>query len=364
MPRRDQHIPSQSPEDAWNDAVEARVEDLAIRREAKRVDDMTARLRPDARHPIRKVRADSLDELPRRAPLIEGGVLDQGVVAMLSGPTGKGKSFVALDWALSIASSMAWMKHSVVSARVLWVAASGAHSLKKRVEAWRAVHLPTDGLMDMDVIIDPVHLDDPDSVAALTKHIHDGAYGLIVIDGLDKCFSAVDEESASDMSVIIDALYALRDAVEENDATVLVVHHTAYDGRRAHGSSALAAGVDDVYDLYAEDPHDLISVHCSKRRDGEPPFPFLLRLIQVALDEGTSCVVADDLGPEPDDIDDDDLHFGSLSRDVEPAAKAITLILPAGSAGSAFAKSWEFQAVLNRLEAITGFTVNIQEPSA
>lgn len=56
-------------------------------------------------HPGRAV------EPPAPEPLIEG-ILDAGTVTMLSGPFSTGKSFIALDWALSIASGTDWLGRS------------------------------------------------------------------------------------------------------------------------------------------------------------------------------------------------------------------------------------------------------------
>jgi hypothetical protein len=141
----------------------------------------------------------------------------------------------------------------------------------------------------------------------------------------------VDENSAKEMGIVIASLYKIRDAIVENGTTVLVVHHTGYDTKRARGSSAIAAGVDNVYDIFAEDPHDMISIRCSKRKDGEPAMPSLVRLKQVALTVGTSCVVTSDLDmdgdgapiePPPLRTDSQDtewehnLHFGGVERTV------------------------------------------------
>ena len=89
--------------------------------------------------PYRKVTLAELEDLPQPEPLIEG-VLDAGMVTMLSGPFSTGKSFIALDWALSIASGETWMGHEVKQCRVLYVSAEGAHGQSKRVKAWKSEH--------------------------------------------------------------------------------------------------------------------------------------------------------------------------------------------------------------------------------
>ena len=63
-----------------------------------------------ARTPLERLRAalvtgDQIKELPRTAPLIEG-VLDLDSTAVLYGRPGIGKSFIALDWGLSVATQI------------------------------------------------------------------------------------------------------------------------------------------------------------------------------------------------------------------------------------------------------------------
>ena len=334
---------NQSDEQVWEDAVAAAIEDEQIKQEARR------RLRAGtAPASIRKIGINDKLPEPQPYPLIKD-ILDRGTVVALSGPSGKGKSFTALDWALSVASGVPWMGHAVTRGSVLYVAAEGAHGQAKRVEAWIKVHQPSDTI-DMQIVIDPVNLRDPGEVDVLVKMVREEVADLVVIDGLAKCTPGVDESSASEMGEVVDALYRIRDAIDVGETTILVVYHDGYDGIQVQGSSALKAGVDTVYNVFSEDPHDMYSVRCSKRRYGEPPFLFLLRLVQVALDNGTSCVVTE----YPDEVAPD------VPAETEPT-KEIVLIMPPGAAGSPFCRDPEFLAVLNRLEAVTGYSINIEE---
>src|ERR1017187_1069051 len=308
-------------DEAIQDAIDAAVDDLYIRDEAKRLHSADKTLE------FRQIDLDGLWDLPQPDPMIEG-VLDWGTVTMLSGPSGKGKSFIALDWSLCVATGTPWMGHETVQGSVLYVAAEGAHGQAKRVEAWLAQHKVDAG---MRLIIDPVNLSDSGQVDQLVQIVHDGEHHLVIIDTLAKCTAGVEENSAKEMGVVIAALYKIRDAIEENGTTVLVVHHTGYDTKRARGSSAIQAGVDNVYDIFAEDPHDMISIRCSKRKDGVQPEQVLVRLQQVELEVGTSCVVVSEVAvdgagvpmePPRQRTDSEDTewehqhHFGGLSRTV------------------------------------------------
>jgi len=89
------------------------------------------------------------------------------------------------------------------------------------------------------------------------------------------------------MGQFIDALYQILDAREECGTTVIAVHHTGHDKSRARGSSALPAGVDSVFITESVDPHTLITMRSVKRKDGPPPAPVSMHLVE----SGDSVVI-------------------------------------------------------------------------
>ena len=252
----------------------------------------------------REIDSHDLRSLPDPEPQIED-IVDMGTVVLISGPSSKGKSFIALDWAMSIASGLEWLKHKVTKGNVLYVAAEGAHGQKKRVAAWEQSWLPEGEEVHMKIIIDPASLGSQAHVDYLCARVRAGDHRLVVLDTWAKVTVGMEENSARDMGMAIAAAYQMRDAIKENYTTVLIVHHTGYNTGRARGSSAIAAGVDSVYDVSADDPHDCITLACSKRKDGPLSEDITLYLLQVVLDEGgTSCIVEErfpDRGPDGKD---------------------------------------------------------------
>ncbi|MGH3401060.1 MAG: AAA family ATPase [Streptosporangiaceae bacterium] len=228
---------------------------------------------------------EELDDLPDPKPLVSGGILDAGTVAMLSGPAGKGKSFIALDWAMSIASGNAWLGNTVHQGSALYVAAEGAAGLKIRTKAWRKDKALYE--MPFEIIPGVVNLNDFDHVAELSAEVHRMHARLLVIDTLAKCSLGADENSASDMGLIVNSAYMLRDAWKTNGTTVLLVHHTGYNTARARGSSALVAGIDHVWDLTSDDPYKSVAMQNSKRKDGIAHSPMSVRLEVI----NGSCVI-------------------------------------------------------------------------
>ena len=64
------------------------------------------------------------------------GLFTAGGLIGLYGPSGEGKSFLALDWALSISAGVDWFERIVLPGQSLYVAAEGGRSIRKRVAAW------------------------------------------------------------------------------------------------------------------------------------------------------------------------------------------------------------------------------------
>ena len=58
-----------------------------------------------------------------------------GALVGVYGPSGSGKSFLALSWALAVAAGVEWGGHPCDRA-LIYVAAEGGRSIRKRVEAW------------------------------------------------------------------------------------------------------------------------------------------------------------------------------------------------------------------------------------
>ncbi|WP_460359563.1 AAA family ATPase, partial [Mycobacterium sp. ZZG] len=196
----------------------------------------------------------ALRGLPDPEPLIDG-VLDQGTLALLYGRWGSGKSFIALDWAASVATGRPWQNRACEKRRVLYVAAEGAFGLKGRVDAWERGwdELVTDG--ELDILPRPINLTRLAELSALTALIQERRYGLVVLDTLARCMVGADENSAKDCGQVVDALTGIRESTLDGRGVVLGVHHTGKDGRTLRGSSAFEAGADTVY-LTTRDAED------------------------------------------------------------------------------------------------------------
>jgi RecA-family ATPase len=96
-----------------------------------------------AQDPQRRFRLMTIQELMHQPPLrwVVENHIPAGGLAVLYGAPGGGKSFVALDLALSIAAGVPWLKvEPVMQGAVVYIAAEGSAGLAMRLAAWKAAH--------------------------------------------------------------------------------------------------------------------------------------------------------------------------------------------------------------------------------
>jgi len=222
-----------------------------------------------------------LDSVPPPTWLIERALVADSL-AVLYGKPGVGKSFVALDWALSVATGHPWLNHPVAQGDVLYVAAEGAGGMSARKRAWekdRGVSA-RDGI---HFLPESVNLLRPEWADALVEVVDELQPILIVLDTLARSIAGGDENGPRDMGTFIENVERLRSCTR---ATVLAVHHTPKDGGSLRGHSSLHGALQtaiecrttgtNTFDLYVE-----------KQKDHEDGLTVPLRRVAVA----DSCVI-------------------------------------------------------------------------
>ncbi len=241
---------------------------------------------------------------------ILGDILYEDTVAFMYGPPGRWKSFVALSWALSIATGRRWLDKETQEGDVVYVAAEGARGIGKRIRAWKRKH-GVAGKTRLRVLGVPVQLLQPESVQQLVQVVKaaDCNPTLIVIDTLARSMAGGDENAAKDANVAIDAASTIKQAF---GCCVLLVHHPGKDAARGlRGSSALLGNADTVISVAGTDDEkkrrleigDTILVQSEKPKDSEPFGDIYLTTekVQWALDDGqfvSSLVIVPTSEPE------------------------------------------------------------------
>jgi RecA-family ATPase len=138
-----------------------------------------------------------LRSLPAPRWLIDD-ILPAGGFGMLYGQPETGKSFLAIDWSLCVATGLPWRGHRTRMGGVVYVAAGeGVSGLSQRIDAWKFVH----GVDDLPAAlfhIQAVNLLDLSDVArflyAVQMRIATDPE-LIVLDTLHRCTPGADENS-------------------------------------------------------------------------------------------------------------------------------------------------------------------------
>lgn len=185
------------------------------------------------------VHADDLKNLSSPLYLLEEYAIYKHCFNVLAGPSGGGKSFVALDIAGKIAS--------VKNQSVVYIAGEGLSGYAGRWESWKLYNKTESA--NLYFYTEPVQMMQSNEVATFINNIakHDPA--LIVIDTLARSAIGLEENSARDMGLFVGAIDTLKNQLQ---SAVLVVHHTGKDGK-IRGSSALYAAADSVLSLTSSD---------------------------------------------------------------------------------------------------------------
>lgn len=231
-----------------------------------------------------------LDNPVKREWLVEG-VIPTGALITLFGETGTGKSFVALDLALSISTGIDWFGRKVAHAPAIYICAEGFSGFGTRIRAWlqhKGVHRDTPLLGVWDTQIDFVE----DGVECLLAEVNKPP-ALVVVDTLDACFGEGDESHIADMRRFV---ATCRFLIQRFDCAVLVVTHPGHGTGTRHrerGASNLKAAADFRYELTRT--KQALRLSQVKNKDGALMSPLGFQLDPVLLDSGssgreTSCV--------------------------------------------------------------------------
>ncbi len=234
--------------------------------------------------------------LPDEKDTILGGIIEAGTTGQLFGPSGDGKSFVALDMALSIANGTPWNGTPCDQGIVLYYSGEGNIALRRRVKAWLLKH----GKLDPP-LFHTTRQAIQFELAELTPSVQQARelekqsgkkVALIIVDTLARHIKG-DENSTKEMSYFVYIADSLREEFPES--TIIIVHHTGNDAEksgRLRGSSALKAACD--FEILCN--KGLLTY--TKLKDGEPPPPLEFKLVQVETggtdNNGipiTSCIV-------------------------------------------------------------------------
>lgn len=227
--------------------------------------------------------AADVEQIPPPRFLVEG-LIQAEAVAVLVGKYASGKSFLALNMALDVATGLPFLGRPVISGPVLYVATEGARGLGVRLAAWRASRNTSRNPADFYCEPASVQLLDPPEVSRLVSRIRQmpAAPVLVVLDTFARCTVGYEENSVKDMGRAMEAAALIQ---RQTGATVLLVHHAGNNGN-LRGSTSIPGAVESIIAV-EKDESGKLKLTIDKQKDGEDGFSFDARLERVAA----SCAI-------------------------------------------------------------------------
>ncbi len=233
--------------------------------------------------PYRLVSAAALDDLPAPEWLVEECIPKNAIVSVI-GAKGVMKTFVVLDLACHIATSVAWHGRRVQPGPVVYVYAEGPFGAKARLDAWcQHVNARTGmtfsrGEMPLWLLPSRIPVNDVGAIAALIVEIRQlpTQPSLIVIDTLNQNLDG--DEDGKGMSGFVTGCSRLRDTF---NTTVLAVHHTPLGSDdRGRGHTAFDGAVDTRLIVSRDD--DRITLECTHQRNAADGWSVAYEAVPVA----------------------------------------------------------------------------------
>lgn len=232
------------------------------------------------------------------APLawIIKGVLPAADLGVIYGPSGSGKSFMALDMGMAIARGVEWRGHKVRAGRVAYIAAEGVGGFRKRLAAYALHHGINLAEVPLGVIPAAPNMMEKQDAADVARSVRAwGGADLIIVDTFAQVMPGANENAGEDVGK---ALTHCKRIAETTGAMVVLIHHAGKDGSKgARGWSGLRAAADAELEIVREVSGR--AMRLTKSKDGEDglAWGFDLQTVQLGVDEDldaiTSCVVVE-----------------------------------------------------------------------
>lgn len=243
----------------------------------------------------------TIDEFLNRAPpsWIIKGILPRASLGVIYGDSGTGKTFFALDQAMSVALGKDWRGAKTKQGSVAYIVAEGATGFQDRVLAYCRAHDVDRGSLPIRVLAAAPDMMDTKKesthgVIALGKALKElGPLSIIYVDTYARVMTAGNENEAKDTNLVVANCQLLH---RLTGAIVVLIHHSGKDGSRgARGSGALRAAADVEYFVSKATARHTVKI--TKMKDGEDGKEYCFRLngVVVGMDEDgddrSSCVV-------------------------------------------------------------------------
>lgn len=242
------------------------------------------------------LRLSDIENRPPPTFLVDRHIPQVSTGFLYSAP-GIGKSFLALDMALTIAFGQADWHGDKIDAgddkpAVLYIAAEGSFGFRNRVRAWRAARNIDADADDTFVMIErTINFMDPEDINKLIRTVRKAVQRrpcLVVVDTVSRSMPGADENLQKEMTLFVKACDHVKDAFQ---CAVIGVHHAGKSGDM-RGSTVLRGAGDFVFKLERAKGAQIGHLTCEKQKDAQDGWtePYLFE--HVSLDDGQSSLVA------------------------------------------------------------------------
>jgi hypothetical protein len=245
--------------------------------------------------PLPVVRASELKTPECRQSWLIAHLWSHQAVGIIGGSPKSGKTWLALEIAVSVASGSPCLGTFAVSSPgpvLLYAAEDSASALRDRVETLAQVHGVDFQELDLHIItVDTLRLDRPDHQDRLEATLHIYKPALLILDPFVRVH-AIDENIAGQVAALLGYLRSLQ---RKTGAAIALVHHVrkntsgaAGAGNSLRGSGDLYAWVDSFLYLRSHQDQRLLS---AEHRSAPAFGPVALELVQSAA-TGTYLKIA------------------------------------------------------------------------
>jgi hypothetical protein len=229
------------------------------------------------------------------------GLIGEKSFAVIAGPTGSAKTFLALKASIDVACGWDFFNRKVTLLGVLYIGAEGQAGLLKRIQAVKQ-RFSIGDTAEVPFALYPAPIDlvtDANGAKQIIAYVEalneilPVKIGIVVIDTLARCFGSRDENSTQDMNTFVSRCDTIRNAT---GVAVVVVHHFGKDESKGmRGSIALKAAADTVIEVTGTDGTRTVKVEKQKDGAAGETFAFNLEVVELGRNEDgepiTSCVV-------------------------------------------------------------------------